>query len=77
MAELATVSTILGALLLLAFVWLIASIGCCAGCDRQYLGLDDEVFPDSMIGTGWPAGRAEPSRAHADRLSADGGDGDL
>lgn len=38
-------SSIAGAILLVAFLGVVVSIGACAGCDREYLGLDDETLP--------------------------------
>lgn len=35
-------STIAGLILLAVFVAMVASIGACAGCDREWFGLDDE-----------------------------------
>lgn len=35
---------IAGLILLVAFVAMVASVGACAGCDREYLGLDDETI---------------------------------
>lgn len=36
-----SLSTIGGAVLLGAFVWLIAAIGACAVCDREFMGWDE------------------------------------
>lgn len=38
-------STIGGLFLLVVFVAMVASIGACAGCDREWFGFDDEMFP--------------------------------
>ena len=41
----ADLATIGGAILLVVFVAIVASIGACAGCDREWFGFDDETLP--------------------------------
>ena len=38
----ADLATIGGAILLAVFLGVVVSIGACAGCDREWFGLDDE-----------------------------------
>lgn len=37
-------SAIAGLFLLTVFVAMVASIGACAGCDREWFGFDDETL---------------------------------